>query len=260
MRYAFTLIAAGPAHAQGTAPSLPAYSASQLHCSRWAESSRSEIETATDRKSSQAAAGREGRWSFRARDTTGGVALEGWYDSLAVWRRAEGVELAPDTDGVIGGRYRGRLGIRGAYAAATRPFVPDELAEVAELGGALDDFFPLLPPTGLAPDASWRGGETEIRRLADTVVAGRRMLRFGADSRRERNQTVPRGDTVPIPIRQTITERGEFTWDPSAGLANRTRDIVVETSIPAAGRVRQPVRSRVTQHIELARLAGSACR
>ncbi|MBA2457411.1 MAG: hypothetical protein H0V43_00465, partial [Gemmatimonadales bacterium] len=260
VRCTFLLIAAVPAHAQGTASPLPGYSASQLHCTRWAESSESQIETVTDRASSQAAAGREGRWSFRAGDTTGGVALEGWYDSLSVWRRSGNGSLAPDTDGVIGGRYRGLLGPRGAYAVGARPFIPDELAEVAELGGALDDFFPPLPPRRLAPGERWRGAETDIRRLADTVVAGRALLRFALEARRERSQTVPRGDTVPIPIRQSITERGEFTWNPSTGLAGRTRDIVVETAISAAGRIRQPVRSRVTQHIEIARLPGSACR
>jgi hypothetical protein len=235
------------------------YTARQLNCTRWNESSHSEVETATDRGSSRATAGREGRWSFRARDTAGGVALEGWYDSLAVWRRADSIEVAPDTDGLIGGRFRGRLGPRGVYAAAARPFVPDEVAEVAELSGALDDLFPPLPPVLLTPGRSWRGPGIDISRLADSTSDGRALHRFSLQARHERRETTPRGDTLPVPIHQTISEEGEITWDPAAGLVRRTREIVVETSISAEGRIRQPVRSRVVQRVELRRVEGTGC-
>ena len=57
----------------------PAYSASQLHCARFAETSRSEIETETARGSVKATADRDGVWSFRAHDSSGGVVLEAWY-------------------------------------------------------------------------------------------------------------------------------------------------------------------------------------
>ncbi len=238
---------------------LPVYSAGQLHCTRWTESSRSELETATGRMSGQASTGRKGRWNLRARPAPAGVELEGWYDSLVVWRRAEESELRPDTDGVIGGRYRGLLDPRGSYTAAAKPFVPDEVAEVAELAGALADLCPPLPPTPLAPGQSWQGADIEIRRLADTVVAGGALWRFAVQRRSERDQTMPRGDTVPIPLRQTTTETGEFAWSPRSGLAWRSREIVVETFISAAGRVRQPVRSRLMQQVELTRLRGSGC-
>jgi hypothetical protein len=237
----------------------PSYTAATLHCSRWAESSRSQIETATERRSSDASAGREGVLVMRARDTTGGVSLEAWYDSLAVWRRSGGAEFTPDTDGLLGGRYRGILERRGRYTAMAKPFVPDEIAEVAELAGALDDLFPPLPPGPLAPGETWRNSEQEIRRHADTVVSGRALRRFAATAHRERRETVPRGDTAAVPLRQTITEEGEFTWDAAAGLVRRTRTILVETSIPVGGRIRQPVRSRVVQRVELTRLPGRTC-
>lgn len=237
----------------------PGYTALQLDCTRWAESSRSEIETVTHRASQKAAAGREAHWVFRARDTTGGVALEGWHDSLAVWRRADSVEVAPDTDGLIGGRYRGRLGPRGAYVATARPFVPDEVAEVAELSGALDDLFPPLPPVSLEPGKSWRGTGLEISRLSDSIAGRRALRRYALRARRDTNETVPHGDTLPIPIRQTTTEEGELIWDPAEGLVGRTREIVVEATITAEGRIRRPVRSRVVQHVELRRLAVPAC-
>lgn len=234
------------------------YTAANLDCSRWSETSRSEIQTSTSGRIGKATVTRDGILSVRAADTTGGVSVEGWYDSLALRRRTGEDELVPDTDGLIGGRYRGVLGTRGAFASLARPFVPDELAEVAELGGAFEDLFPTLPPRPLAPGASWGDSALRIRRLGDTVVAGRPLQRFGLTSRRARRETIPHGDTVPVPIRQTISEQGEFTWD-STGLQRRTRRILVETTIPPSQRIPQVVRSQVEQQVELVRLPAPRC-
>jgi len=67
-------------------------------------------------------------------------------------------------------------------------------------------------------------------------------------------ETVPRGDTVPIPVRQTVEEEGDIYWSPESGLVRRLRAITIEATVPAGGRVRQPVRSRVEQRVELTRL------
>jgi hypothetical protein len=111
-----------------------------------------------------------------------------------------------------------------------------------------------LPPTALERGASWRDSTLELSRLADTVVAGRRLLRFGLWSRAETREAVARGDTTPIPVRQTTVEQGEIFWSPGSGLVRRTRDITIEATIPSGGRIRQPVRSRVIQKVELTRL------
>jgi hypothetical protein len=247
------------AHAQGTAPSPPAYSAAQLHCARFAETSRSEIETETARGSVKASADRDGVWTFRARDSSGGVALEAWYDSLSLRRRTAESEVTADTDGLIGGRYRGLLTPLGGYLEIARPFVPDEVAEIADLSGVARDLFPPLPPRPLGRGESWTGRGLELSRLPDTVVAGRALLRFRLQSEGETREAVPRGDTVPIPIRQTTVEQGDIFWSPATGLIRRTRDITVETTVPTGGRIRQPVRSRVIQHVELTRLPASSC-
>ena len=253
------VLAAGCLIAAGHQDDAPRYRAASLDCTRWSESSRSQIETSANGHSGKASAGRDGILRLRAVDTTRGISLEGWYDSLSVWRRTGDDELMPDTDGLIGGRYRGLLGARGGYAAFVTPFVPDEVAEVADLAGALDDLFPALPTTSLAPGASWGDSALALRRLSDTVVAGRRLQRFALTSRRERRETVPRGDTIPVPLRQTITEEGEFEWDPARGLERRARTIRVETSIPPNKQIRQAVRSRVEQEIELVRLPAVRC-
>jgi hypothetical protein len=223
-------------HAQ-TSP--PAYTAAQLHCARYSETSHSEIETETARGSVEATTDRAGVWSFRARDSAGGILLESWYDSLTLRRRSADGEVLADTDGMIGGRYRGLLSPAGDYAELARPFVPDEVAEVADLSGAALD---LLPPL------------RELSRLTDTAIAGRPIRRFRLETRSDTSQAVPRGDTVPIPVRQSIVETGDIYWSLSSGLVRRTRDITIEATIPSGGRIRQPVRSRVVQRVELTRL------
>jgi hypothetical protein len=240
--------------AQGAVSDPPAYLADQIHCTRFSETSHSEIETETARGAVKATTERDGVWSFRARDSSGGVVLESWYDSLSLRRRTADSEVIADTDGLIGGRYRGLLRPSGTYVETARPFVPDEIAEVADLSGVARDLFPPLPLEPVAPGESWRVPGLELTRLPDMSVGGRPLLHFRLEARAETDETVPRGDTVPIAVRQTTIEQGDIYWSRTAGLVRRTRDITVEAIIPTGGRIRQPVRSRVVQHVELTRL------
>ena len=248
-----------PTQAQATAPYRPAYSAAQFNCTRFAEASHSEIETETARGSVKGTADRQGIWSFRARDSSAGVVVEGWYDSLSLRRRTGESEVSADTDGLIGGRYRGLLLPAGDYVEIARPFIPDEVAEIADLSGVALDLLPPLPHKSLGPGESWKDAGLELSRLRDTVVAGQPLLHFRLESSGERRETVPRGDTIPIPVRQTTVEAGNFYWSPRSGLVRRTRDITIESTIPSGGRITQPVRSRVTQQVELTRLPASSC-
>ena len=236
------------------AAQAPRYSAPQLDCARFQETSRSEVRTEMARGEVDATLQRDGLWSFRARDTTGGVAIEAWYDSLHLRRRSAGQEVTADTDGLIGGRYRGLLAPDGRYTEHARPFVPDEVAELADLSSAARDLLPPLPRGALAPGQSWTDSTLTITRLPDTSVAGRPLTHFQLRSRVESRETVPRGDTVPIPVRQTVEEESDIYWSPASGLVRRLRTITVEATVPSGGRVRQPVRSRVEQQVELTRL------
>lgn len=217
------------------------------------------METATGSVVDRAHSTRDGWWTLRARDSAGGVAVEAWYDSLAVTRRSAAGELVPDTDGLLGGRYRGLLSPSGDFTSSARPFVPDEVADVADLSAALDDFFQPLPSMPLAPGHAWRGADLVLRRLPDSVGRSRPLARFTVASRRQVRRVVPRGDTLPVAVRQLVVEQGQFAWDRDDGLVRRTRDITVETTVPAGGRVRQAVRSRLVQHVELVRLPASTC-
>jgi hypothetical protein len=251
---ALTLLRQDSSQAQVPMPAPPAYLAAQLDCARFTETSRSEIETQTGRGSVRGTTERDGVWSFQARDSAGAVVLEAWYDSLSLRRRTAEHEVSADTDGLIGGRYRGLLRRAGGYTETAAPFVPDEVAEVADLSGAARDLLPPLPPTPLRPGEAWKGAGVELTRLADTSVAGRPMLHFHLETQSDTREAVPRGDTVPIPVRQTTREQGEILWSPASGLVRRTRDITVEATIPSGGRIREPVRSRVVQRVELTRL------
>ena len=242
-------------HAQGPAAPVPAYSAGQLHCARYAETSRSEIETQTARGSLKAQADRDGIWSLRARDSGGVVVLEAWYDSLSLRRRTAESEVTADTDGLIGGRYRGLLGKSGSYLELATPVVPDDVAEVADLSGAARDLLPPLPPGPRPWCREAARARCRSRSMIRRASAGRLLLHYGLGARSEAREAVPRGDTVPIPVRQTTVEQGNVYWSPGSGLVRRTREITVEATIPSGGRITQPVRSRVVQRVELTRLS-----
>ena len=246
--------AAGPAGAQQ-------YQAAQLDCARYHETSRSEIQTESAGRTRRATAERDGRWTFRARDSAGAIALEGWYDTLALRHGSGDTLTSPDTDGILGGRYRGILAPTGAYLRVAAPFVPDEVAEAADAAAALDDLFPRLPAASLRPGArSSDGAGLEVERLSDSTAGRATFRRYTVRRRAVSTESVPRGDTVPVPLRQTTTDDAHLVWHESAGLVKVDRETVVEASLPAGGRIRMPVRSRVVQRGRLILLSrAKAC-
>jgi hypothetical protein len=173
------------------------------------------------------------------------------------------VARSPDTDGIIGGRYRGVLSAGGAYTASATPFVPDEVAEFADLHDAFADLLPLLPPEPLEAGAVWRDAGASIERLGDSTGADGPIQRYRLErTATRRDVSLDGSDTLRIPVRQSTVEEGEFAWAPDRGLLSRSRTVTVETEVPAGGAVRVPVRSRVVQRLTLVRLADdpSACR
>jgi hypothetical protein len=240
-------------HAQSQAGEVR-YSAPQLNCAQFLETAESDIQTETMGRIRKQSAGRRGVWRFRAKPAVDGVSLEGWLDSLSLWRKSQETTIRPDTDGLLGGRYRGSLSGSGTYISQVRPFVPDEVAEVAGMGTALDDYFPPLPPRLLRPKQAWSDSSgVTIRRMADSGMSGVPLYRFELEVRREARSNPMPNDTAPLPLRQVSREHGTFVWHPLLGLLRRDRRIVVETSVPAGRAIRQPVRSRVEQRITVRR-------
>jgi hypothetical protein len=230
------------------------YGPQQLDCARFRETSRSRILAQSGGKDQEQTAGRVARWNFRAAQAANGIGLEGWLDSLVLWRRSGETTIRPDTDGLLGGRYRGRLTSLGGYSGRVVPFIPDEVAEIAGMATALDDFFPVLPPHPLRPGQVWTDSAgVTLRRLADSALSGLPLFRFELQVRRKNRRDPGANDTLPIELRQSSDERGNFVWHPTLGLLRRERLIVVETTVPAGPAVRQAIRSRVEQRITVSR-------
>lgn len=246
------LVTASRANAQTEAIAVR-YSATQLNCARFLETAESDIISQSGRRGREQTSGRRGVWQFRASSSNEDIALEGWLDSLALWRRSAETTISPDTDGLLGGRYRGTLSQQGIYSGRARPFVPDEVREVAGMGTALDDFFPPLPPRSLRPNQAWSALGVTIRRLPDSAMSGVPLYRFQLETRSTAAKATLEGDTLPLKLRQVSQERGRFVWHPLLGLVRRERRILVETTIPAGQAVRQPVRSKIEQRITVVR-------
>ena len=243
------------APAQQRAPTAALrYTAGQLDCATFLEHSRARLLAETGGRRRRETLVRSGVLRFRAHPAGDDVAIEAWYDSLAVSRASPETTLVPETDGLIGGRFRGTLSPSGRYAVVARPFVPDEVAEVADMGGALEDLLPLLPPRTPGAGQSWSDGAgLELRRLADSAATGRTIYRLALRLRSRTDTASIRGDTTRLPAAEVTTEEGRVDWDPERGLLRRTRHIVIETSVPAGGPLKLPFRSRLEQEGELVR-------
>jgi hypothetical protein len=247
-------VAAAPAPAQQPEPPSLRYTAAQLDCASFVEHSRSTLDAETGGRRRRETLTRSGLLRFRARAAGDSVGLEAWYDSLALSRESPEVTLRPDTDGLIGGRFRGTLSPDGRYAGTARPFIPDGVAEVADVGRALDDLLPPLPPRPLGVGERWTDGAgLELQRIADSMARGRPVRRLLLRSRAHTDTAAIKGDTLQLPATEVTTEEGEVDWDSDRGLLRRTRRIVIETSVPAGGPIKLPLRSRMEQESELAR-------
>jgi hypothetical protein len=168
------------------------YTARQLDCARFLETAQSSIVTETGGRVQEQTSGRTGVWQFRALPAIDQVKLEGWLDSLVLWRKSKETTVRPDTDGLLGGRYHGTLSSTGAYHSRTKPFIPDEVAEVAAMGNALDDFFPPLPLPPVRPGQAWSDSAgLTVRRLADSAMSGVPLYRLELEARRQEYEDTP---------------------------------------------------------------------
>lgn len=252
------LVAGVGVYAAGPPASLR-YTAAQLDCATFVDHAAGRLDAETGARRRRETLSRDGVLRVRARAADSGIALEAWYDSLAVSRVSPETTLIPDTDGLLGGRYRGALSAEGRYEPRARPFVPDAVAEVADLGRVLDDLLPPLPPRALTVGDAWSDGAgLELRRLPDSVAHGRSVWRLALHDRSQSNEAAIRGDTTGLTVTQVTTETGEIDWDARSGLVRRVRHIVVETSVPAGGPLKLPLRSRLQQDATLTR-SGRFC-
>jgi len=257
MRFLLVLLAgllpALPLPAQHPAPQ---YSPRLLDGAAYWQEIRSVITIESGRDRTRETSLREGRLRVRATAADSLLALEAWFDTLAVWREGSGERLVPETDGVIGGRFRGLLTGLGGFRATEAPFVPDDLAQVAELTGALADLLPPLPPRLLAPGASVRDDfGTSFLRVPDGLVDGRRVARYRLARQQEGEELRLLPDSTEVRAVRRERETGVFSWSLDVGLVRWEREVTVEVVVPAGGVVKQPFRTVIEQTIVIQRAA-----
>jgi len=212
-------------------PKPARYAAEFLSCAAYRERIRTAIHSEAGAVTREETAGREGLLVVQGTAGAGGhVSIEAWYDSLSVWREGPEGRIVPDPEGLLGGRWRGALGADGAYAREAVPFVPDEVAEIADLRGVMDDFFPRLPGKPL------RDGE-----------------RFEWTRSAPADTTTLSADTLSVPMRRETSERGSLVWDHERGPIRWERNLTIVVSIASGGRSARGARSTITQRIEVTR-------
>jgi hypothetical protein len=227
---ALALFAAAPL--RPCAAQAPSYVPAQLACVQFEVRVATSVTTDLQGRRQVEELRREGRLSVRGTAADGGIAIEAWWDSLVLWRRAEGRMVRPDADGILGGRYRGVLSASGHFTRSSAPWIPDEMAEVSDLSVALDDFFP-----------DFSAGT--VRRLGRTRAGERFRLFYSKEVEG------PVTSERPFAVHESESSDGIAVWD-REGLVSWDRKVTAETRV--AETPRRNFRSTVVQGIELRRV------
>lgn len=234
---------------------LPRYLPAHLECAVFQETITGDVRGEAGRAIRQERLGRQGVLMLRGAASDSGLLVEAWFDSLRVWRESPGARHEPDVDGILGGRWIGRLSGDGHWAREQTPFVPDEVAAVMDLRPVLDDFFPLLPRRSLAVGAADTSNGRVIRRERDVVGAWRYRWRLS----RRIDPATRDGDSLAARVRQDVEEDGRLVWSPSEGPVRWERTITT-TVRPMIKGVAGGSRGLVRQRVEVVRLAHRVCR
>lgn len=236
----------------------PAYQRLQLDGARYRQEVRSTISLEGGRMRSRETGLRAGTLTLAAAAKDSLIAVEAWFDSLVAWREGNGEHIAPETDGVIGGRFHGLLTPSGGFTLTDAPWVPDDLAEITELSEALGDLFPPLPGKRLAPGESWRDGfGAAFLRVPDETVRGRRVERYRLARSAEREEVRLLPDSSEVRAHRVERESGVFSWSAELGVVRWERDVTVEVTVPQGGVVKEPFRTRIEQAVVVERVMGS---
>lgn len=235
----------------------PSYHPLQLDCARYRQQIRSEIQLESGRRRSRETTGRDGVLVVRATARDSALFLEAWFDTLAVWREGSGERLEPETDGVIGGRFKGVLTGLGGFTSLDRPFVPDDVAQVADVGDALEELLPPLPAVLLSPGAAWKDEfGNVVTRIPDGMNQGRRVERYRLVRRSEREESRWLPDSTEVRAIRRQSESGVYEWSGELGPLRWEREITVEVSVPAGAVIKQPFRTRIVQQVTVDRVRG----
>jgi hypothetical protein len=167
-------------------------------------------------------------------------------DTVSLAQDADGTMQPVDVDALIGARWTLTLGPGGAAVALDSPVVPRAVADVSDIGRAMEDFFPQAPPVLVTGAEAGDGGGGKWRRLADSSGVARYHF---SGTRHANNRT--RGDSVAVDSDESITETANVAWDRTRGPLAWTRHIVIIETSHFAGRT---VRAQVDQQIAVRRI------
>jgi hypothetical protein len=251
------LVGVGATTASGRPePDPPRYRPLQLDCASYRVTVQSEIVIQAGRQRTREETGRDGLMVLRAVAADSMIRLEAWFDSLSLWREGSGERLTPDTDGLVGGRYRGTLTASGGYTSSDIPFIPDEIAEIADLRDALGDLLPPLPPIPLRLGASWRDDfGTIISRTTDGVIGGRPVERYRLVRRLERAESRLLPDSTEVSANRLESETGVFSWSSELGVVRWERNLTDQVTVPAGGLVKRPFKTGIDQKVTVVRVS-----
>lgn len=218
------------------------YPVRALDGAHFTESIRTEAITRIATASRRRLVSRDSRFSVVVRGDTLGVSI----DSAALNELADGSSRTLDTDAFVGGRFQLLLNGAGDARVLERPFIPDDIIEVSEVGRAMDDFFPPLPPS-LAPGATRTDSAgRQWRRLTDS--ASLRRYRWTSTISRNGAETV--ADSVPVRVSESTRESSALAWHVSRGPLSWTRRIESELTTRLRG---QTIMASVVQRIDVKR-------
>lgn len=226
----------------------PRYTEEMLACAAFREAVRSDIRNESGTIFRDERAGRDGVLLVQAARRDSSLALTAWYDSLLVYREGPEGRTAPDAEGLLGGRWRGTLSPSGRYHGNESPFIPDDVAEIADLRGLMGDFFPVLE--------EYPGREVSVRRIREGAGGLERYawtIKFRADT----SGVVD--DTLVVPMGRQFQESGTMTWDRVRGPIRWERTITVTGRIEAKGPIRRGMRSTVIQRVRVERIENRSC-
>ena len=240
----------------------PRYLPLQLDCASYRIEAHATILTVAGRERNRESTGKIGVMRVRGSATPGDslLRLEAWFDSLSLFREGDGERLEPDTDGLIGGRFRALLTPSGIAASTEIPFFPEDVAQVGDLSTSLVALLPQLPPQPLSNGAGWRNDfGTVITRLGDMTLNGRRVSRYQLSRKSSRpvQQVLP--DSSTVQANRTEAEDGTFYWTAELGLVRWERNLTDELVVEKGGVVKQPFRTSVEQKVTVERMAGASC-
>lgn len=239
------LLATALAPRAGLAQAAPTYQAAQLSCVAFDVRVHTAVTTDLQGRRREESLRRTGRLVVQGSASDSGLMLEAWWDTLRLWRRADGGTFEPETEGLLGGRYRGELRRDGVFLRTETPWIPDDVAEVSDVGSALDDLFPPLPAVAMR-----RGDKTEdpaankFTRLADSARVARYRIISATSA------DYPADSTRPFAVKETEASDGILAWG-NDGLLRWDRTVVAETRVEESPQ--RTFRSRVEQRIELQR-------